>query len=94
MNRLASPAFRDDVQAAQQGVSVYLAKYPTDRMLKSICVQLDYIIEWSEKGAWPEDPKLDKLNFGLMASHTLEALDPVLAMQLYLLSNEIRKRYE
>ena len=89
MNRLSTQAFRDEVEAAKEGVSVYLSSYPDDQMLQSILAQLQYVTEWSSKGADSTDPKLEILNFGLMASHAVEELDPGLAMHLYHLAGEI-----
>lgn len=94
MNRLSSEPFRDDVAAAKEGVTILLGSYPGDPMLKSILVQLDFLIGWSTNGADPTDNQLEKLNFGLMASHSVEELDAGLAMHLYHLAGEIDDRDE
>ncbi len=71
---------------------MFLDETPDDQMLLSIAAQLDFVLEWSQKGAYLDEPRLDDLNFGLMASHSVEDLDPPLAMQLYHLKGEIDNR--
>jgi len=91
MNRLATQAFRDDVSAAKEGVEMLLKAHRDDQMLASIAAQLDFVLTWSETGADLNHPQLGDLNFGLMASHSVEDLDAELSMHLHLISHEINE---
>jgi hypothetical protein len=95
-NRLSTQAFRDDVEAAIAGVAMFVASHPGDQMLRSIKAQLAFVIDWSSGGAHLEDPRLDELNFGVMAAHAVADLDDLLPFSLYSIASEIdaaRKPY-
>lgn len=60
---------------------------PGDAFLESISRQLAFVFEWTRGGKRPTDEQIKKLSFGVMASRSVDELDPELAQELYRLAN-------
>jgi hypothetical protein len=72
---------------ARAGVNRLNLANPGDAFLQSISRQLAFVFEWTRGGKRPTDEQIKKLSFGVMASRTVDELDPELAQELYRLAN-------
>jgi hypothetical protein len=73
--------------AARAGINRLNLANPGDAFLQSISRQLAFVFEWTRGGKRPTDEQIKKLSFGVMASRTVDELDPELAQELYRLAN-------
>lgn len=60
---------------------------PGDAFLQSISRQLAFVFDWTRGGKRPTDEQIKKLTFGVMASKSVDEIDPELAADLYALAN-------
>jgi hypothetical protein len=60
---------------------------PNDSFLQSISRQLAFVYDWTRGGKPPTGDQIKKLSFGVMASRSVDELDPELAGELYRLAN-------
>lgn len=81
-------AFEQNLQQAIQRMQVLPTEY-RDRMTESILVQLQFLQNWVSGGYDLQAPRLDELNFGLLASKAIADIDPELEIQLINLANYI-----
>jgi len=81
--------FKDKLITAKEKVSALSTAFSDDNMLKSIYMQLCFLDEWVKHGASPLEEKLEKMNFGLLASKVVDQEDSELASQIYLLANYV-----
>jgi hypothetical protein len=72
---------------ARAGINRLNLANPGDAFLQSISRQLAFVYEWTRGGKRPTDEQIKKLSFGVMASRTVDELDPELAQELYRLAN-------
>ncbi len=72
---------------ARAGINRLNLANPGDAFLQSISRQLAFVFEWTRGGKRPTDEQIKKLSFGVMASRTVDELDPELAQELYRLAN-------
>jgi Tse6 toxin immunity protein Tsi6 len=72
---------------ARAGINRLNLANPGDAFLQSISRQLAFVYEWTRGGQRPTDEQIKKLSFGVMASRTVDELDPDLAQELYRLAN-------
>jgi hypothetical protein len=79
--------FDSVLAAARAGINRLNLANPGDAFLQSISRQLAFVFEWTRGGKRPTDEQLKKLSFGVMASRTVDELDPELAQELYRLAN-------
>jgi hypothetical protein len=64
-----------------------LAAIDRDPMIGSIQRQLRFVKQWTTGGIRPAQEDLNKLNFGLMASRSVDDTDQPLAQELYELAD-------
>jgi hypothetical protein len=64
-------------------------RYPEDPMISSILAQLNFLNEWQESGIDWKERRLKELNFGLLASKSIDEDDLQLAQVLYRMANYI-----
>jgi len=72
---------------ARVGVNRLNLANPGDAFLQSISRQLAFVYDWTRGGKRPADEQIKKLSFGVMASRSVDELDPELAGELYKLAN-------
>lgn len=78
--------------AALPRMAALAAQYPGDTWLESITVQLRYVDGEAAAGKQRLD-RFDELNFGLLASHYVDGVDPALAEELHALSDAVRRLF-
>ena len=78
--------------AALPRMAALAAQSPGDNWLQSIVVQLRYVDGESAAGKRRLD-RFDELNFGLLASHYVDEVDPALAEELHALSDAVRRLF-
>ncbi|HRQ83279.1 MAG TPA: hypothetical protein PKZ97_19365 [Azospirillaceae bacterium] len=78
--------------AALPRMAALAAQYPGDTWLESIAVQLRYVDGEAAAGKRRLD-RFDELNFGLLASHYVDGVDPALAEELHALSDAVRRLF-
>ena len=74
---------------ARRKMADLVAANPGDTWLLSIQRQLDAVAGWTRGGQWPERAQVEKLSFGVLASRSVDELDPELAQLLYRLAGEL-----
>jgi hypothetical protein len=88
MSAISSFAEFDALLAqARAGTNRLILANPGDTFLESISRQLAFTFEWTRGGKRPNDEQIKKLSFGVMASRSVDELDPQLASMLYDLAN-------
>ena len=80
---------RRHIAQAQVGVATLARREPENSWLTSIQRQLDYVDGAAKDGAKRLD-RTDDLNFGLLASHYVDDVDPALAAELHAISAATR----
>lgn len=78
--------------AALPRAAALAAQHPGDNWLESIVVQLRYVDGEAAAGKRRLD-RFDELNFGLLASHYVDGVDPALAEELHALSDAVRRLF-
>ncbi|MCM8733834.1 immunity protein Tsi6 family protein [Azospirillum sp. A1-3] len=81
---------RRRIAQAQAGVAALARREPENSWLTSIQRQLDYVDGAARDGAKRLD-RADELNFGLLASHYVDDVDPALATELHAISDAARR---
>ena len=81
---------RRRIAQAQAGVAALARREPENSWLTSIQRQLDYVDGAACDGAKRLD-RADDLNFGLLASHYVDDVDPALATELHAISDAARR---
>lgn len=76
---------RRRIAQAQAAVAELARREPENNWLTSIQRQLDYVDGAARDGAERLD-RADELNFGLLASHYIDDIDPALAAELHAIS--------
>jgi microcystin degradation protein MlrC len=79
--------FEAQLAEARVGMNQLLRTYPGDDFLESIARQLGFVFEWTRGGKRPTAEQIKKLSFGVMASRSVDELNPDLAQSLYRLAN-------
>lgn len=80
--------------AALPRMAALAAQYPDDTWLESIVVQLRYVDGEADSDADRRRlDRFDELNFGLLASHYVDGVDPALAEELHALSDAVRRLF-
>lgn len=90
INDLAT--LRQRIKAALLRVTALAAQEPDNNWLQSIAVQLRYIDGEAAAGKRRLD-RFNDLNFGLLASHYVDGIDPPLAEELHALSAATRNLF-
>lgn len=85
-------ALRRRIQAALPRVAALAAREPGNNWLHSIATQLRYVDGEAAAGKRRLD-RMDELNFGLLASHYVDDVDPPLAEELHALSDAVRRLF-
>ncbi|MBY6261612.1 hypothetical protein EI613_06660 [Azospirillum sp. 412522] len=80
------------IAQAQAGVAMLARREPENSWLTSIQRQLDYVDGAARDGAERLD-RADELNFGLLASHYVDDVDPALAVELHAISAATRRLF-
>ncbi|PWC58588.1 hypothetical protein TSH7_24080 [Azospirillum sp. TSH7] len=80
------------IAQAQAGVAALARREPENSWLTSIQRQLDYVGGAARDGAKRLD-RADELNFGLLASHYVDDVDPALATELHAISDAARRLF-
>ncbi|WP_042702081.1 immunity protein Tsi6 family protein [Azospirillum sp. B506] len=80
---------RHRIAQAQAGVAALARREPENSWLTSIQHQLDYVDSAARDGTKRLD-RAEELNFGLLASHYVDDVDPALAAELHAISAAIR----
>lgn len=83
---------RRRIAQAQAGVAALARQEPENSWLTSIQRQLDYVDGAARDGAKRLD-RADELNFGLLASHYVDDVDPALATELHAISDAARRLF-
>lgn len=83
---------RRRIAQAQAGVAALARREPENNWLTSIQRQLDYVDGAARDGAKRLD-RADELNFGLLASHYVDDVDPALATELHAISDAARRLF-
>lgn len=83
---------RRRIAQAQAGVAVLARREPENSWLTSIQRQLDYVDAAARDGEMRLD-RADDLNFGLLASHYVDDVDPALAAELHAISAATRRLF-
>ncbi|CAO3421511.1 immunity protein Tsi6 family protein [Azospirillum endophyticum] len=83
---------RRRIAQAMAGVATLSQREPGNNWLTSIQRQLDYVDGAARDGAERLD-RADELNFGLLASHHVDDLDPALAAELHAISAATRRLF-
>lgn len=78
--------FEVALQKAIAGMQKLAEQYPGDSFLESIQRQLQHVAQWTQGGKRPQDEQIKKLSFGVMASKSVDEIDPDLAQILYRLA--------
>lgn len=85
-------ALRRRLAQALPRVAALAAQSPGDNWLQSIVVQLRYVDGEAAAGKRRLD-RADDLNFGLLASHYVDDVDPALAAELHALRDAVRRLF-
>lgn len=85
-------ALRRRIQSASPRVAALSAQEPDNQWLHSIAAQLRYIDGAAAAGERRLD-RMNDLNFGLLASHYVDGVDPPLAEELHALSAATRRLF-
>ncbi|MFS2010375.1 immunity protein Tsi6 family protein [Azospirillum sp. CT11-132] len=80
------------IAQAQAGIAALARREPENSWLTSIQRQLDYVDGAARDGAKRLD-RADELNFGLLASHYVDDVDPALATELHAISDAARRLF-
>ncbi|HTQ60595.1 MAG TPA: immunity protein Tsi6 family protein [Candidatus Solibacter sp.] len=72
---------------ARAGMNRLNLENPGDAFLQSISRQLTFVYDWTRGGKRPPEDEIKKVSFGVMASRSVDELDPELAGELYVLAN-------
>lgn len=83
---------RRRIAQAQAGVAALARREPENSWLASIQRQLDYVDGAARDGAERLD-RAEELNFGLLASHYVDDVDPALAAELHAISAAARRLF-
>ena len=83
---------RRRIAQAQAGVAALARREPENSWLTSIQRQLDYVDTAARDGVKRLD-RADELNFGLLASHYVDDVDPELAAELHAISAATRRLF-
>lgn len=83
-------ALTQRIEQALPRVAALAADEPGNNWLNSIAVQLRYVADQAAAGQ-PRLDRFDELNFGLLASHYVDDVDPPLAEELHVLSAAVRR---
>lgn len=83
---------RRHIAQAQAGVSALAEREPENSWLTSIQRQLHYVDSAARDGSKRLD-RADDLNFGLLASHYVDDVDPDLAAKLHAISAATRRLF-
>ncbi|PGH54027.1 hypothetical protein CRT60_29820 [Azospirillum palustre] len=83
---------RRRIAQAQAGVAALARREPENSWLASIQRQLEYVDGAARDGAERLD-RADELNFGLLASHYVDDVDPALAAELHAISAAARRLF-
>ena len=83
---------RRHIAQAQAGVAALARREPENSWLTSIQRQLDYVDGAARDGAKRLD-RANDLNFGLLASHYVDDVDPALAARLHAISAATRRLF-
>ncbi|ALG71257.1 hypothetical protein VY88_02260 [Azospirillum thiophilum] len=83
---------RQRIARASAGVAALAGREPENGWLTSIQRQLDYVDGAARDGAKRLD-RADDLNFGLLASHYVDDVDPALAAELHAISAATRRLF-
>ncbi|MFP5515290.1 MAG: immunity protein Tsi6 family protein [Alphaproteobacteria bacterium] len=84
---------RRRIASASAGVAALAGREPENGWLTSIQRQLDYVDGAARDGAKRLD-RAEDLNFGLLASHYVDDIDPALAAELHAISAATRRLFE
>lgn len=81
--------FQQSLPNVTQACTALSKQFPNDPMIGSICAQLNFLTSWNENGMNWNEGELTKLNFGLLASKSVDEGNRSLAQLLYRLANFI-----
>ena len=83
---------RRRIARASAGIATLAEREPENTWLTSIRRQLDYVDGAARDGAKRLD-RAEDLNFGLLASHYVDDVDPALAAELHAISAATRRLF-